>query len=593
MTSRNPRGKRAKPASEPRATAPDQTDHAELAGRLAAETEGRRRAEEARVLLAEAAELLSSSFDYESTLAQMADLLVPRFADLCSVYVVQEDGSITRHALVRDESNPVWAEMMARFPQRPETPYSVFGVIKSGEPEVRLQITDENLATYAQNEEHLELLRKLGAKSSMMVPMKAWDRVFGALTLTYSDSGRSYRQEDVRLAEEIAHHCAVAIEVGRLHRAERAARLEAEAAERRRSAQFAVSQVLLETASIDTAATKILEPLCTTLGWDAGAVWILDRSADTLRCQATWQRPGADVQTYLAVTAAMGVHPGVGIIGGVLQSGEPAWVPDIREEPGYRRRESVKEHIRSTLLFPVRSDRGVVGVIEMAGCEIMPRDENTIASLRTLGNNIGQFIERRWAADLVRDLSTPILPIGEHLLLVPLIGRLTPARSGQLTGRLLHAIREHRAKAAVIDVTGVAGMDSFVASSLIRTMEAARLIGVRTILTGLSTEVSRTLVELRIDLSTVEAAGDLRSGIEIANAIVGVPEPAAQDSGPSRPEQAPPAREGEPRAERAPAPPGEDAPAGRPRESVPDALGLQYNVPLRRTAVRDASPRVP
>jgi rsbT co-antagonist protein RsbR len=129
-----------------------------------------------------------------------------------------------------------------------------------------------------------------------------------------------------------------------------------------------------------------------------------------------------------------------------------------------------------------------------------------------------QTIRRQQEA--IRELSTPTLQLRERLLILPIIGLLDSYRAKQLADNLLQAIRAHRAKVVVMDVTGVATVDSKVANHLIQTAEAARLMGAVMIVTGLSVEVAQSLVTLGVDLSRLNTMGDLQGGIEQAEKIL-------------------------------------------------------------------------
>lgn len=120
-----------------------------------------------------------------------------------------------------------------------------------------------------------------------------------------------------------------------------------------------------------------------------------------------------------------------------------------------------------------------------------------------------------------RELSTPVLPIREHLLLLPIIGMIDAPRARQLTEQLLRAIRTHRAKAVVMDLTGVAGIDATVSNALVQTVVAARLQGATVIVTGISPETAQALVHIGVDLRDIATAGDLQSGIERAESLLG------------------------------------------------------------------------
>ncbi|MEX0719678.1 MAG: STAS domain-containing protein [Balneolaceae bacterium] len=123
--------------------------------------------------------------------------------------------------------------------------------------------------------------------------------------------------------------------------------------------------------------------------------------------------------------------------------------------------------------------------------------------------------------EAIRELSTPVLQVRERLLILPMIGIIDPQRSRQLTEQLLQAIRKNRAKVVVIDITGVAAMDSKVANHLVQTVEAARLLGASVIVTGLSSEIAQTLVTIGVDLTKIITVGDLQGGIEEAERKLG------------------------------------------------------------------------
>jgi rsbT co-antagonist protein RsbR len=123
--------------------------------------------------------------------------------------------------------------------------------------------------------------------------------------------------------------------------------------------------------------------------------------------------------------------------------------------------------------------------------------------------------------EAIRELSTPVLQIRERLLILPIIGVLDSSRARQLTQQLLGAIRDNRAAVVVIDITGVATIDRTVANHLVQAVEASRLMGASTILTGLSPEVTQALVDLGVDLSMMHTVGDLQGGLEEAERMAG------------------------------------------------------------------------
>jgi rsbT co-antagonist protein RsbR len=121
----------------------------------------------------------------------------------------------------------------------------------------------------------------------------------------------------------------------------------------------------------------------------------------------------------------------------------------------------------------------------------------------------------------IRELSTPVLQVRGRLLILPIIGVLDSQRARQLTEQLLGAIQTNRAKVVVIDITGVASVDETVANHLVQTVEASRLMGARAILTGLSSGIAQTLVDLGVDLGSMRTVGDLQGGLEEAERLLG------------------------------------------------------------------------
>jgi rsbT co-antagonist protein RsbR len=121
----------------------------------------------------------------------------------------------------------------------------------------------------------------------------------------------------------------------------------------------------------------------------------------------------------------------------------------------------------------------------------------------------------------IRELSTPIIPMLEGVIVMPLIGSIDAMRARDVTRSLLAGIREHRTRVVILDITGVPIVDSGVAAYLNKTIQAARLKGARTIVTGISEAVAETIVDLGIDWSGIETLSDLQTGLRAAIAETG------------------------------------------------------------------------
>ena len=122
--------------------------------------------------------------------------------------------------------------------------------------------------------------------------------------------------------------------------------------------------------------------------------------------------------------------------------------------------------------------------------------------------------------EAIRELSTPVLRLRDRLLVLPIIGILDSSRARN-DRDMLASIRESRARVVILDVTGVPAVDSAVANHLLQAVEASRLMGAKVIVTGLSSNVAQALVTLGVDLTKMNAVGDLQGGIEVADRIMG------------------------------------------------------------------------
>lgn len=119
---------------------------------------------------------------------------------------------------------------------------------------------------------------------------------------------------------------------------------------------------------------------------------------------------------------------------------------------------------------------------------------------------------------LVEELSSPVIPIFEDTVALPLVGSIDSRRAERITANLLEGISQRRAKIAIIDITGVPAVDTAVVNSIMKTVQAAELMGCQVVLTGIRPEIAHTLVVLGVDLGEVVTLRSLQSGIEYAAA---------------------------------------------------------------------------
>ena len=174
--------------------------------------------------LAEASIELASSLDLDVTIARVARLAVPTFADWCAIDVVR-DGRMHRLAVahVDPEKVQMAVAFQERWPPDPSSTTGVWGVVRTGRPELLHQVTDEMLVAAAKDEEQLRFARELQLRSALLVPLVVRGRVIGVLTWVSTDDDRLYDDDDVRFAEHLARRAATAIDNSELYSQTRAA----------------------------------------------------------------------------------------------------------------------------------------------------------------------------------------------------------------------------------------------------------------------------------------------------------------------------------------------------------------------------------
>ncbi|MDP9368478.1 MAG: GAF domain-containing protein [Chloroflexota bacterium] len=302
----------------------------EQRARIAAEA-----AEQQSLLLAEASTLLAGSLDYETTLTRVAGLVVPRIADWCGIHIVEEDGSLSRLAVAHvDPTKVAWArELQERYPPDLDAPSGFGAVLRNGRSEVYREISDAMLVATARDQEHLAMLRRIGFRSVMIVPLVTRGRTLGVMTLVSAESGRLFDPDDLALAEALAHRAAQAVDNARLYR-------QARAAIQRQEEVLAQLDTFLATAPIGLAF----------LDRDRRFVRVNDALAamNGLPATAHLGRPIGEVLPSLAPTLDT-------VIAAVLTTGEPA--TDILTSSEMAGSPWESGHWLASY-YPVRSDQG-------------------------------------------------------------------------------------------------------------------------------------------------------------------------------------------------------------------------------------------
>ena len=202
----------------------------------------RRRLEATQQLLLRASQVLLSYLDTDRLLCNLSNVVVPAFADWYTVDVVEADRSIRRIETKHRDPSKIEAThaLAARYANRPESQFGARAVMRSGRSQLVAAVTDDMISDIAKDPQHLRLLRSLGLRSFMVVPLRGRDAILGALTFVTAESGRQFDADDLEVAEDLASRAALAIDNARLFAdgkegrrllEEQATELEAQAAE--------------------------------------------------------------------------------------------------------------------------------------------------------------------------------------------------------------------------------------------------------------------------------------------------------------------------------------------------------------------------
>ena len=185
--------------------------------------------------------------------------------------------------------------------------------------------------------------------------------------------------------------------------------------DRRRAAEHAVNRILAASTSLEDAGGKVLEVVGTTLGWDCGAFWRVQRKK--LRCVATWQRPDTDLEAFLASIREAAFERGSGLPGRVWATGAPEWRPDVRRDGASSPATAeATERVRAGVGFPVSAGGEVLAVMELFGPAEEAPEPEWLEMFELLGAQVGQFVERHAATRALRESNDRMRAVVDNML---------------------------------------------------------------------------------------------------------------------------------------------------------------------------------
>jgi PAS domain S-box-containing protein len=162
--------------------------------------------------------------------------------------------------------------------------------------------------------------------------------------------------------------------------------------------QYAVAHRLAESTHLEDCAEQLLRAIGDGLSWSAGTLWLVDETADLLRCAATWQEPHSHAATFLEHTRARTFGRGVGLPGRVWAARRSVWIASIPQDANFPRASfALAGGLTSAMAFPLQTGERVLGVVEFYTTQARAADTAVLEALESTGNQIGQFLSRTMA----------------------------------------------------------------------------------------------------------------------------------------------------------------------------------------------------
>ncbi len=339
--------------------------------------------------LAEAGQALARSLDWEETLVQVARLAVPTLADWCIVDVLEEDGVTIKQvavAAVDPRKEDLLRELRMLYQPTLDSPQPAARTLRSGEPVVFAELDPQTLASTTRDDRHFELMVQLDPRSTVAVPLVARSRTLGALTLSWSESGRRYTDAEIVLATELARRAGLAVDNAILFSREREARANAEESAARLRELEVISETALTHLDLNRLLANLLDGVRTIMKADTSVILLLDDTGDEL--VASWSR-GLEEE----VEARVRVPVGKGFAGRVAATRTPVFLPDVRRAEVVNPL-LVKRGLISLLGVPLLVEGRLLGVLHVGSTRPRTFTKDDERTLQLLSDRIALAIEQ-------------------------------------------------------------------------------------------------------------------------------------------------------------------------------------------------------
>lgn len=367
-------------------------------------------------------------------------------------------------------------------------------------------------------------------RSMMAAPLMGREGVIGVISLDNCSQTGAFTASDLRLLEGLARQISTAVENAYLYQ-------EAQQRVAQLSALQEIGLKLASTQDLSEVLEAIADATIALLRPNNVLIFLYDAGRDEFTLAT-----GASAAGERGLLAPMPRKNG--LTATVARSGKMMVVEDVPTHPLYAREPEQIGELRSLVSVPLVRAGEVVGVLNVAyfvahhftpeelrllqaladqaavavaNAHIFRQMQRVLQELQETAETQAQLLQ------LIQELSTPVVPLLEGILLAPLVGSIDSQRGRQILERLMGEVERQRAQVVLVDITGVPVVDTAVAQMLLQAVQAVRLLGGEAVLVGIRPEVAQTLIGLGVNLQGIVTRANLREGLAYAVKRVGRP----------------------------------------------------------------------